>query len=71
LEEHYEIVLFNYKELEKAALELSLENMLRGKLIRPSFLEVRFSLNVALMNLLSAARLPASGGALRPLVRAV
>ena len=57
IEEKYEIVLHNYVEFERKAISAATEFMIRGNYEYEKFFNVRFDLNVCIVNLLTAARL--------------
>jgi hypothetical protein len=57
IEEKYEILIRNYLDFERQVLDIVITNMVRSRSGYSDFFEVRLSLNVRLVNLLTAARL--------------
>lgn len=57
IEEKYEIVISNFLELEKEAINISVVEMIRDNHEYKDFFDVRMILNIRLVNLLTAVRL--------------
>jgi hypothetical protein len=57
IEEKFEILLSNYLDLEKAAVNLTTEQMVRGEISYPRLFETRMALNRMLVNLLTTTKL--------------
>lgn len=57
IEEKYEILLSNYLELENQILQSTTSYMVRGQLDYSSFFDLRLTLNIRLVNLLTSVRL--------------
>lgn len=57
MEEKYEILISNYLEFEKEILDQAAQSMIRSPYDYNDFFQVRVSLNIRLVNLLTAARL--------------
>jgi len=57
IEEKYEIIVSNFLELERKAINASVSEMVRNHIEYKDFFDVRLDLNIRLVNLLTAVRL--------------
>lgn len=57
IEEKYEIIISNFLELERDAINASVSEMARNHIEYKDFFDVRLALNIRLVNLLTAIRL--------------
>jgi len=57
IEEKYEIVISNYLDLEKSILYVAAQNMVRQTIDYSDFYDIRSSLNIRVVNLLTATKL--------------
>ena len=57
IEEKYEIIISNFLELEREAINASVSEMVRNHIEYKDFFGVRLALNIRLVNLLTAVRL--------------
>lgn len=57
IEETYEIIISNFLELEREAVNISISNIYRSHVECKNFFGIRLNLNIRLINLLTSARL--------------
>lgn len=57
IEEKYEIIISNFLELEREAINASISEMVRNHTEYKDFFDIRLALNIRLVNLLTAVRL--------------
>jgi len=57
IEEKYEIIISNFLELEREAVNISISNIYRSHVECKNFFGIRLNLNIRLINLLTSARL--------------
>lgn len=57
IEEKYEIIISNFLELERDAVNVSVSEMVRNHIKHKDFFDIRMVLNIRLVNLLTAVRL--------------
>nr|VFK59782.1 MAG: hypothetical protein BECKTUN1418F_GA0071002_11882 [Candidatus Kentron sp. TUN]VFK63195.1 MAG: hypothetical protein BECKTUN1418D_GA0071000_12022 [Candidatus Kentron sp. TUN]VFK68456.1 MAG: hypothetical protein BECKTUN1418E_GA0071001_11842 [Candidatus Kentron sp. TUN] len=57
IEEKYEILISNFQELERDAINISVSEMVRNHIEYKDFFDVQLTLNIRLVNLLTAIRL--------------